>query len=108
NTGTITLSNNAALNTGNANLINASSGIIQGTGTINLGAGNLLTNQGTMSAGASPGTLNITGDLTMTSSSVTSIEIQAPGTTAGTDYDRINVTGAVSFDGALNITHPAG
>src|SRR5262249_36975479 len=50
----------------------------------------------------------ITGDLVMTSTSVTNIEVQAPGTTAGTDYDRINVTGAVTFDGTLNVTHLGG
>ena len=87
-------------------------GLIQGNGTIqvvNTGTtGVALTNQGTLSAGFSPGTLTIVGDLTMSPSSVTNIEIQSPGVTAGTDFDRIAVSGAAVLGGTLNVTHLGG
>ena len=57
--------------------------------------GRALINEGTIAAGTSPGTLNITGDLVLAPSSVTVIEIQAPGAVAGADYDVISVSGNV-------------
>ncbi len=104
NSGTLNIGAGATLSTNNNSLTNA--GIITGNGTLNLGgAGHLLTNSGTLQPGNSPGTLTINGDLTMTSSSVTNVEIQPPGVTAGTDYDLITVTGAANLNGTLNVTH---
>src|SRR5262249_27133720 len=79
-------------------------GTLGGTGTINVGAGNALTSSGTLNPGNSPGTLNVTGNLVLTSSSVTNFEIQ--GTlTPGTDFDVINVSGAATIAGTANIVH---
>jgi filamentous hemagglutinin family protein len=110
NVGTLTLSGGSStFSTSGNSFTNAVGGVIQGNGTLNLGgAGKTLTNSGTLSPGTSPGALTINGDLTMTSSSITNIEIQSPGVTAGTDYDRINVTGAAALDGTLNVTHLGG
>lgn len=56
-----------------------------------------------ISPGFSPGIIN-SGDLTLTPGSFVDIELN--GTTAGTGYDQINVTGAVNLNGAtLNVTN---
>lgn len=52
--------------------------------------------------GASPGTLNITGNLTLAPTSTTMIELG--GTSQGVDYDFINVTGNVAVDGTLDVS----
>ncbi|MBS1793306.1 MAG: right-handed parallel beta-helix repeat-containing protein [Acidobacteria bacterium] len=55
-----------------------------------------------ISPGFSPGIIN-SGSLSMTSGS--SLDIELNGTTAGTGYDQVNVTGTVSLGGAtLNVT----
>ncbi|WP_339728232.1 LamG-like jellyroll fold domain-containing protein [uncultured Gimesia sp.] len=56
---------------------------------------------GVLTPGSSPGILS-TGDLTFTASSTLNVEIN--GTTAGTDYDQIQVTGIVDLSGTtLNL-----
>ncbi len=71
---------------------------------------------GTLSPGNSPGTLTVTGDLTLLDSANTLIEIDGPGTGNGAgNYDRVLVNGAGSVlraDGTLTpvlrgITPPA-
>jgi len=104
NDGTITLSNNSTLSTNNASFTNAATGIVQGIGTLELG-GATLTNDGTIRAGASSGTLNIKGALVLGPTSVIDVEVQNQWTTAGTDFDVINATGGATLDGTLNIVH---
>lgn len=56
-----------------------------------------------ISPGFSPGIIN-SGDLTLTAGSFVDIELN--GTTAGTGYDQINVTGSVNLGNAiLNVTN---
>jgi uncharacterized repeat protein (TIGR01451 family) len=76
-----------------------SGGTLGGTGTIN----NTVTvnSGGTLSPGTSPAILNM-GSVTLTSGSTLTIELN--GTTVGTQYDQVNVTGTVSLGGAtLNV-----
>jgi|GEM_PF-1113962 len=101
NSGSINVATGTTFGTGGASIINT--GVIGGFGTINVGAGTL-TNNGTIKPGSSPGTLTITGDLSLSSSSVIDIEIE--GTTQGTQYDYINVSGTANLDGTLNVTLP--
>ncbi|MGR8918906.1 MAG: hypothetical protein ACU85V_04755, partial [Gammaproteobacteria bacterium] len=70
-------------------------GVLRGNGTIN---GDVVSSA-TIRAGASPGTLNIVGDLTLNAGSV--IDFELGGTGAG-QYDVINVGGAVIFGGSAN------
>ena len=71
-----------------------SGGTLGGGGT----TGDVTVNSGgTLSPGSSPGTLH-TGDLTLNSGSHFTVEIA--GTTAGTDYDQVVVTGTVTLNGA--------
>ncbi|WP_432797902.1 autotransporter domain-containing protein [Poriferisphaera sp. WC338] len=81
----------------------ASGATLAGTGTI---TGNV-NNSGTISPGTSPGTLNVVGDLTLTSSSIYDIEIVDAGT-AGTDYDTIDVTGGATVAGTAAVTADSG
>jgi uncharacterized repeat protein (TIGR01451 family) len=83
-------------------------GTLGGTGTI----GNTVTvnGGGALSPGTSPGIIN-TGSLTLAAASTLTIELN--GTTVGTQYDQVNVTGTVSLGGAtlnvvLGFAPPAG
>lgn len=62
----------------------------QVTGAVNVFSG------GTIAPGLSPGTI-MTGDLNLANGSTLDQEIDAPGNTAGTDYDEIQVTGTVTI-----------
>ncbi len=62
--------------------------ILGGNGTIQLAAGALLTNNGTIAPGESAGQFTIDGNLQLGASSNLSFEIG--GTAAGTDYDVLN------------------
>lgn len=57
---------------------------------------------GNLNPGNSPGTLNFAGDLTLQDTTNTTIEIG--GLLAGTEYDVINITGSVVFDGTLTLS----
>ncbi|HYA50945.1 MAG TPA: hypothetical protein VEG33_07210, partial [Streptosporangiaceae bacterium] len=110
NAGVLSVASGATLSM-NGTLVNT--GTVSGRGTINVGAGNAVVNQGVLAAGTSPGTLSITGDLVLdgAAGSVTNVEIA--GLTPGAQYDVINVTGQVRGTGptqedwgALVVTHP--
>jgi filamentous hemagglutinin family protein len=76
-------------------------GTLAGVGTFT--TPDLFINNGaTLAPGASPGTLNITGNLILAATSTTLIELG--GTSQGVDYDFINVTGNVNLDGILDIS----
>lgn len=82
-------------------LLNEPTGIIAGSGTLNLGSGTL-ENQGVVRPGASPGTLTVSGHYLQTPSGHLDIEIG--GLTAGTDFDRLAVSGYAMLDGALDVS----
>jgi filamentous hemagglutinin family protein len=93
--GTMTL--NGGNVTGNVAI---NGGTLGGSGTL---TGNLdIGPSGILAVGFSPGTLNVTGNLTLASTATTNIEIG--GLTAGTQFDLINVTGLATLDGTLNVT----
>lgn len=77
--------------TGAGGLTKAGAGRLNATGTI---GGNLALQAGTLSPGASPGLLNVTGAATFTGGTFLA---ELNGTNAGTDYDRLAVTGAVTL-----------
>ncbi|QDT97380.1 cadherin domain-containing protein [Gimesia aquarii] len=73
--------------------------VLGGNGTVD--APVTVNNGGVLTPGSSPGIIS-TGDLTLSAGSTLDIEID--GTTAGTDYDQIQVTGTVDLTGAtLNL-----
>lgn len=70
---------------------------LTGTGSIE---GNL-DNAGTVSPGNSPGIISINGDFTQQSTGI--LEIELAGTTAGTEFDQLQISGTASLDGSLNV-----
>ncbi|MCX7423287.1 MAG: FG-GAP-like repeat-containing protein [Planctomycetia bacterium] len=80
-----------------SDVVVASGGTFGGSGTI--GGGHTLTinNGGTLAPGNSPGIVN-SGSVTFNSGSIFSVELN--GTTVGTGYDQLNVTGTVDLNGA--------
>jgi uncharacterized repeat protein (TIGR01451 family) len=78
--------------------LNIQGGTLSGAGTI---TGNV-SNGGTVAPGASPGIMNITGNYIQTSTGALNIEIG--GLTAGTQFDRLNITGTTTLDGTLTVT----
>jgi len=83
-------------------LINETSGIIKGIGTIDLPIPANFTNNGTFAPGLSPGVLTILGDYS--SSATTVLDIELNGLTQGTGYDVLEINGNGSFDGDVQIT----
>lgn len=94
-----------------SNVTVASGATVGGSGTIN--SSNSLTVQsgGTIAPGTSPGILN-SGNVTLQSGSAFNAELN--GTTVGTQYDQLNVTGTVTIgsnvtlNGSLGFTPAAG
>lgn len=71
------------------------SGVIGGATTIN----------GTLAPGNSPGLLTFSGDLTLGSGSTAVFEINGAG--RGTGFDAVNVGGALTYGGTLNLVFDA-
>ena len=63
-------------------------------------SGDLKVGAGTLSPGFSPGSLTVTGNLNL---SPTTTLIEIGGTTAGTQFDVINVGGTANLGGTLNV-----
>ena len=82
---------------GNTLTLDAAS-TLMGTGTF---SGNV-NNSGTITPGTSPGILNIAGNLILNPSSI--LDIELAGTSVGTEYDRLAVTGTATLDGTLSVT----
>jgi sugar lactone lactonase YvrE/plastocyanin len=78
-------------------------GTIYGTGTFDDPGGATFNNSGIVSPGASPGLLTVQGGYTQVSGGSLSIELG--GTTAVSQYDRLDVVGDVAvLDGNLDVT----
>ncbi len=73
-------------------------GTFGGSGSI---AGSVTVN-GTLAAGNSPGVLTVGGDLALGATSTSIFEVE--GLTRGTEYDGVDVGGALTYGGALNIS----
>ena len=73
-------------------------GTLGGSGTV---TGNLIHN-GTLNIGSSPGTLTVAGDLTLGAGSTLNIELG--GINQGVNYDLLQVTGAATLDGTMNVS----
>ena len=100
-TGTLDLTAKSAFSFGSAQTIS-------GVGTINIGSGQNLTLAGTFAPGNSTGIVNVTGNLLLDSSTITTLELAGSGGVAGTDFDQFNVTGALTLGGTLNLTSLGG
>jgi fibronectin-binding autotransporter adhesin len=81
----------------NGTLVANASTTVSGSGTV-VGAATI---SGNLNPGNSPGELNFTDSLTLTSTTVTTMEIN--GADLGITYDNIDVGGALSYDGILTL-----
>lgn len=92
--------------------INLGSGTLDPGETLTLGASDSLIGSGTLSSnlvnggsvspGASPGTINVSGNYTQNVTGV--LEMELGGTTAGTEYDQLVVSGSAALDGTLQVS----
>lgn len=81
-----------------ASLTMADGRTVSGTGTINATGKTFIVN-GALNPGNSPGVLEVTGNLTLGSTAVSTMEID--GATRGTQYDGLDVTGSLVYGGSL-------
>ena len=97
-------SENAVIDLGNGTLdpgttLNLASGdSLIGSGTL---AANLVSS-GTISPGNSAGSITVQGDYTQSADGILKMELG--GTTAGTQYDQLTVTGTATMAGTLNVS----
>lgn len=80
----------------------SSTGSFMGLGVLDLSNAIGFTNEGTISPGASPGTLNYKGNYTSTNDAV--IDIELDGLTQDSEYDLFAIDGNAEFNGDLVIT----
>ncbi len=83
-------------------LINESSGVIRGAGTIDLPNSANFINNGTFSPGLSPGVLSVLGNYSTTASSILNIELN--GLIQGSEYDLLAINGDADLNGDIQIT----
>jgi hypothetical protein len=85
-----------------SNALNINGGSIEGNASINVG----VTNSGLLNpryaSNTEFGRLTINGNYTETNSA--SINIQLGGSTAGTNFDQVDINGNATFDGTLNVS----
>ena len=84
--------------TAKASFAFASTQTVNGIGTINIGAGKTVTNNGVLAPGNSIGTLSVTGNYTFGSTSAYQVETDA------TSSDRIAISGAATISSGAGIT----
>jgi uncharacterized repeat protein (TIGR01451 family) len=102
NTGTVAIAAGRTLTvSGGGSFTNASGGTLSGSGILNVSAATF-TNAGTVNPGGSPGILTVTGAFPQTASGAVNIELG--GTTAGSGYDQLNVSGLATLAGTLNVS----
>jgi outer membrane autotransporter protein len=92
---------------GNAATVNVNSGAtLGGGGTV---AGNVnVFSDGTLAAGASPGTLTISGNLVLNAGSTADFELGQAGVPGGANNDLVVVNGNATLDGTVNLTSATG
>lgn len=82
--------------------VNATDGEIEGDGTLTVTAADSAVNFGTLAPGTSAGALTITGENRFDNSST--LEIEIGGTTPGTEFDTLTISGHWDAGGALAVT----
>ncbi|MDO9084960.1 MAG: hypothetical protein Q7U53_02030 [Anaerolineaceae bacterium] len=95
---------NTTINLGGG-ILDPGESLILETGDSLIGSGTLdsnLVNAGTVSPGTSPGIITVDGDYTQDSSGT--LEIELDGTTPGSGYDQLVVTGAATLGGSLDVS----
>jgi hypothetical protein len=102
NEGTLVAKAGSTFSVANDAFANFSGGLLQGTGTIDANVGSA----GEVAPGLSPGVLTILGNYVQQSDGLLRVELA--GTTPGTEYDRLVVSGFATLDGRLTIESAPG
>jgi Tol biopolymer transport system component len=100
NTGTINIGSGRTFTVTGGRFDNVAPGNLQGNGTLDVSNSSFI-NAGSVSPGASPGRMDITGDYTQATNGVMNIEVA--GTDAGTNFDLLAVSGVARLTGTLNL-----
>ena len=100
NSGTIDILTGRTLTVRGTSLAQTATGVLRGSGTLDV-VTLAFSNSGTIAPGGSPGVLAVTGDLTQGASATFDVELG--GTTVGSGFDQLAVTGSVGVAGTLNI-----
>ncbi|MEY8849507.1 beta strand repeat-containing protein [Psychroserpens sp. XS_ASV72] len=100
NSGTVDVVQDGMVFTGTGTFVNNETGVIKGQGSITLPVGFM--NNGTVSPGASPGTLGFVNDYDSSATSI--LEIELNGSDQGVNYDLITINGNANLDGSLDVT----
>lgn len=102
----VSFQNNGMLEAGSgtlaftAALVNDTTGVIRGSAILDLSAATFF-NYGTFAPGTSPGILTVSGNYAQ--SDTAALDIELGGTTAGSEYDRLAVSGNANLGGHLNV-----
>lgn len=109
-TGTTTVSGGAlqvdgTLGGATSSVAVSNSGVLGGSGTI---GGAVAVTNGVLAPGNSPGTLTIGGNLTLTAASVLDFEFGQSNVVGGPLNDLVEVGGALTLDGTINVSVTAG
>ncbi|RYY58345.1 MAG: autotransporter outer membrane beta-barrel domain-containing protein, partial [Comamonadaceae bacterium] len=97
NGGTLAINGSVA-----GSVITSNGGTVAGSGTI--GGDLIVDKNGTLSAGNSPGTLTVAGNLTMYAGSTSVFELGQSGTVGGVSNDLVRVGGSLALAGTLQAT----
>jgi len=84
----------------NGVLLNAPTGILGGGGTFQFAAG-MVSNEGAVAPGVSPGRLSVDGDLPWHSSA--RFEVEIGGFAAGTDHDQLALSSPANLNGTIAV-----
>jgi T5SS/PEP-CTERM-associated repeat protein len=98
------LAGQGALTVASGGTVTASSVVVGSLGTVH-GDGTIVgavQNSGIVAPGMSPGILHITGSYTQTSTG--QLQIELAGTTPGSQYDQLIMSGIIVLDGTLQVT----
>jgi uncharacterized repeat protein (TIGR01451 family) len=102
NQGTLNINGVSLTLTSGTSLINAQGGVINASGTLTDSAASF-TNNGILSIGTGvAAALKISGAYTQTSTGA--LDVELGGTTAGTLFDQLNVTGSAVLGGTVNVS----
>lgn len=102
NEGTLVAKAGSTFSVANDAFVNATGGLLQGTGTIDANVGSA----GEVAPGLSPGVLTILGNYVQQSDG--RLRIELTGQTPGTECDRLVVSGFATLDGRLTIESAPG
>ncbi len=101
NSGTLILLDDSTATILGNSFTNQAGGLLGGNGTFNASTSGIV-NEGTVAPGESPGLLTITGDFIQRAGGILDIELS--GLIAGSEFDRLTVSGTANLAGILNVS----